>query len=305
MSDEQEIDELRGDIADTRQDMSRTIEQLEEKLSVSSLQAQLTESLQQAMDQMLSVFTDKTGDLTGKMSSQIESALQNAASSKVDQLLEQVGSKATSAGGSLWQRISQNPVPIALAAVGVGLLAAEGERMRATAAGQNGAGVGASIKETVDGQIAGLREGISSAKDRVQTMSSANYGEDASLSTGVGDGIAKIRGAVSDQALVPGILALGIGIVAGLALPETGPERAASGSMRDRIMDGLDQMKLTDSSGNGGGMLDKVKTDASTLLSEAADATKVAAGEVRQSASDMRSELSETLRQPSISTTGD
>ena len=304
MSDEQDVQELRGDIAGTRQDMSRTIDQLEEKLSINNLQAQLTESLHQLTDQILSDFQEKTVDLTGKLNTQIETALHSAASSKVDQLLEQVGSRATSAGGSLWHRLSQNPVPISLAALGIGLVAADGQQVRSVVAGQEDKGIGESVKETVDGQVAGLREGLSSVADRVHSMGSSSDNEGSAAREGSNDGVAKLRGAVGDQALIPGLLALGIGIVAGLGLPETGPERATAGSVRDRILDGLDQTHITGSSGSGQGLVDQVKSGASALVNTATEATKAAATEVRHSAAEMRSDIADSVKQSTDSTRG-
>lgn len=70
MSDDYEIEELRDDIDQTRDNMSETISQLEERLAPERLQADTTDIVREVADKIIAEIQGKTGDLTQQITDQ-------------------------------------------------------------------------------------------------------------------------------------------------------------------------------------------------------------------------------------------
>jgi F0F1-type ATP synthase membrane subunit b/b' len=338
MSDDQQIDEIRDDIEQTRADMSQTIDQLEARLSPDALQEQASEIINRLSDQLLSEFQTKSDEISGKISEQMQTAVNSAATQKIDQFIEQAGSTARTAGATLWSRFANNPAPVALAAVGIGLLAAEGgaakEQVSHLAQGmsdrmQHGGGQGSgqergqglleSAKQMVGEQVSGVKEQLSHATTDVEAalhgvteqagdtlhgavdqaksqgehlkesasgmMPGSGSGNGASMS-GQGSQGGMLSGMLENPGFATGLLALGLGLVAGLGVPETQKEKELVAPLRERAMDQLDAMGITDTTGQGGGLIEQVKESGSQMLDEA-----------KQTGGEMLDEAKATARQ--------
>jgi hypothetical protein len=297
---EREVSELREDIADTRMDISRTIDQIEEKLDPKTLEAQVTEMVRQATDQMVREFQEKTEGLSEKFSAQIESALQGVATTKIDQFLNQAGSTASHAGEALWGFVGKNPLPLAFAAVGIGLLASEGEQLRRHMHDGNGSasldGMLSSLKETLADQESGIKNAASSLQEKASGLVHS-VGQTAKESTGEGDSGSALGAMIGDSPLMPGLLALGLGIVAGLAIPRTGEETAVSESLREQMKSGLDQLGISDSSGQGQGLIDRVKENAGATLAQAKESVKTSASSLGDAVSTMGAHMADAAKE--------
>lgn len=270
MSDDQDIQQLQGDIEHTRSELAETIGQIEERLSPSALQDQVSDIVRQVTDQILSEFSGKSGELTNKINEQVQTAVQSVASSRVEQLIGQAGPAVGGVGKSLWSRLSENPAVGALAAVGIGLLAAEesvrrsgdgGGPSASASTGDASGGMGSTLSGMVGqagDKVSGL---VDSAKQRAQSVSQS-VSQSASGAGGTGGGLA-------DQSLASGLLAMGIGFLVGIAAPETETERGAIAPLREKAGEQLDKMGVA---GSGQGLLEQAKQTGGDLIGQATQA---------------------------------
>src|SRR5215207_4320925 len=118
-----DVEVIRDDIERTRDDMSQTIDEIQERLAPDTLKRQAQDSVQEITDQVLGEVRTKTADLTSNLTDQINAAVHSATLAKTDQMFTQAGDTARQVGASLWERMGQNPTPIALAALGIGVAA--------------------------------------------------------------------------------------------------------------------------------------------------------------------------------------
>ncbi len=352
MSDDQQIDEIREDIEDTRADMSRTIDQLEARLSPDALQEQASELINRLSEQLLAEFSTKSEEISTRISDQMQSAVNSAATQKLDQLFTQAGDTAKTAGDTIWRRLSDNPVPVALAAVGIGLLAAEGgaakEQVSHLAQGVSDRVQQATGGSQTDGQEGGqgllesakqmVGERVTDAESRLQQMTEQAgdalhgvadqaaekahgvagqakaegdflKGSISSMPSDIGGGAERSRqngqngqngqggmlsGLLESPGLGAGLLALGLGLVAGLGVPETQKEKELAAPLRERAMEQLDAMGITDTTGQGGGLIDQVKQTGQEIVGEAKQTGGELLDEAKATAQDVASQVKET-----------
>ena len=294
MSDDQQIDQLQDDIEQTRGDLAQTIGQIEERLSPSALQSQVTDIVQQLTDQLMSEFQGKSGELTSKINDQVSTAIQGVATSRVEQLIGQAGPAVGGVGKSLWSRLSENPAVGALAAVGIGLLAAEEGARRsgggqewsnASSGAQSGEGITTKLSSMASQATDALGGVVDTAKQQAQGITSGGQ------SSGSGSTPAGLGGMVSDQSLATGLLALGIGFLAGVAAPKTETERQAIAPLQGKANEQLEKMGVP--GGSPQALLDQAKQTGTELLGQAkeqatgaVDAAKQTAGQAKQTAVD-------------------
>lgn len=286
MTDEQDVGDIRDDIDRTREDMSQTIDQIQARLAPDALKEQAQDSIQQIADQILAEVRAKTGDLTTSLTDQINAAVHSATAAKTDQVLTQAGDTARQVGASLWERIGQNPAPIALAALGLGVAASQllraggdDDAPSPSTPGSNGSGMTGGVSAAASNAAGTMRDSADRAVHKVQEGLAGATQALPSMPTGV-------QGLVQEQPWAFGALALGIGLVVGLGLPETQSEREAMEPARERVQQGL-----TQAASAGAGVLDQAKgaaaglaTDAKAAATDVANEAKSAAKEAGRSA---------------------
>ncbi|MDB4996825.1 MAG: hypothetical protein JWM74_4257 [Myxococcaceae bacterium] len=134
---------IRNDIQSTRADMSRTVNEIEERLSPSHLKEQVLEQFHDAKDTVLEELRDAKENVKedlvrefaqakGAVREEIQdakAAVREATLGKVEHMAQDVRHMAhdaretvTDAGSSIVDTIKANPIPAALIAVGVGWL---------------------------------------------------------------------------------------------------------------------------------------------------------------------------------------
>lgn len=319
MSDDQQIEEIRDDIEQTRAEMSQTIDQLEARLSPDALQEQASEIISRLSDQLLKEFSSKSDEISSKISEQMGVAINSAATQKLDQVFGQASTTAKQAGGTLWHRLAENPVPVALAAVGIGLLATEGAaakeqvshlaqdvsgKMHQAQSG-SGQGEGQGLLDTAKGmigeQVAGVKEQVShattqaeaalhgateqageklhGAADQAKAQGQHLAGSASSILSGSGNGSSMqgqssqgggvLSGLLDSPGLAGGLLALGLGLVAGLGAPETQKEKELAAPLREKAMDRLDAMGISDPAGQATGLIEQVKQTGAEFIEQA------------------------------------
>ncbi len=284
----QDVEVIREDIERTRDDMSQTIDEIQERLSPDTLKQQAQETVQEITDQVLGEIRTKAADLTSSLTDQINAAVHSATVAKTDQMLAQAGDTARQVGASLWERMGQNPAPIALAALGIGVAASQILR---------GGNDGQAAPTSNSPSSSGLTEKVSGSANAAHNVASgaldsALHGTSQALDQAQAsiDGMKQsmpsmpgsVQGFLSEQPLAAGALVLGLGLVVGLGLPETQSEREAMEPVRARVQDGVAQ-----TTGAAQGLVEQAKEAASTLATEAKDAASSAAADAKSAAKDI------------------
>lgn len=263
--------ELRAEIAETRGEMSETIEAIQERLTPRNIATQAGESVRNAATEKVKQMANTAGDA-------------------MDRVL----------GSSFMDTVRANPVPAALIGVGAAWLLAK----RRTEDGSNDYGRGGyRSPESLRGSGADSDDysgGYRSA-DREISYGGPNYGTvgtrgtfeaapDGNLASRAQDIAGDVRDAARrtgyraqlqfDDVLQNNPLALGaaaaiIGAVVGMSVPQTDTENQLMGDARDTVVD-----------------------RARGLASEAADRVSEAAGNVENLASHVKNEAKATASQP-------
>jgi ElaB/YqjD/DUF883 family membrane-anchored ribosome-binding protein len=96
-------EELRVEIEETRVEMSGTIDAIQEKLNPDRLKEQVTDAVQQQVET-------------------VKGNIRDATVGRAEQMVSNVGDSAQRAGSGFVETIKQNPIPAALAALGIGWL---------------------------------------------------------------------------------------------------------------------------------------------------------------------------------------
>jgi len=308
VSDDQDIQQLQGEIEETRGDLADTISQIEARLNPSALQDQVSDIVKQVTDQLLSEFQGKSGELTSKINDQVQTAVQSVTTSRLEQIIGQAGPVVGGMGKTLWTRLSENPAVGALAAVGIGLLAAEESVRRSGAlesmvgsSGEGTSGSGSSTsgssglpakatdlaKEAADA----ISGGVEAAKQQAQGIA-ANA---ASRGSGGAPSQGGLGAMLSEQSFSSGLLGMGVGFLVGLIAPETSTEREAISPLKEKAAEQLDRMGI--GGGPGEGVLDQAKRAGGELLDQAAQVASGAVDSGKQTASHVKQTVLETAKQ--------
>jgi len=312
VSDDQDIDQLQDDIEQTRGDLAETIGQIEARLRPSALQDQVSDIVKQVSDQLMSEFEGKSGELTSKINEQVQVAFQGVATDRVEKLVAQAGPAVGVMGKSMWARLSDNPAVGALAAVGIGLLAAEETARRSGAiealmgssqggspatgtVGSVASGLPAKASDLAKEAADAISGGVDAAKQQAQGIAA-----DAS-STGSGGGSSEggLGAILSDPSLASGLLGMGIGFLVGLVAPETSTEREAISPLKEKAAGQLDKLGAAMGADSGQGLLDQAKQAGSDLLDQAAQSASWAVESGKQAAGQAKETVLETAKQAS------
>ena len=208
---EERPEAIRENIEETRAELSETIDAIQERLSPEHLKEQATSAVREAT--------------VGKA----EAAVSNATET------------ARGAGARMLETIKQNPLPAALAGIGIGWLVmksrsgSSGSQSSGQSSGQMQQKVGETVGEVQErtGQmVSGAQERtgqmVSGAQERVGQVAQQTQGQAQRL--------------LQENPLAVGGIALALGAAVGLALPETQQEQQLMGQTRDRL---LEQAKAT------------------------------------------------------------
>jgi hypothetical protein len=118
-------DAIAADIEQTREEMSGTIEAIQERLDPQQLSQQATEVTEQAREAAKDVAKyaiEEAKAAVNEVTSQAKASVREATIGRVEHMAMYTRDTAESVRGDLWTTIKQNPVPAALAAIGIGWL---------------------------------------------------------------------------------------------------------------------------------------------------------------------------------------
>jgi len=297
VSDDIQIDELRDDIEETRDNMSDTLSQLEERLAPERLQQDTTDIVREVTDKILAEIQGKTGDLSQQITDQIQAAIQGVATAKSEEVLSQATAGIRSVGASIWDRLGASPAPAALAAIGIGLLAAGGSHKASSA---QGADARSGVMNAVDGLLAGANSVAERATGALSGSGEQSDSGDQSeslisqakgLITDRAETPGQLKDMATDQPLLAGLLALGLGVAMGLSMPGTEKERDLTSSLRPQLHDKLEQMGVAS---DAHGMMDQAKAKAGSIAQAVSEAATSSASQAKQAATDVMDTAKET-----------
>lgn len=242
-SHEDKTDEIREDIEQTRAEMTGTIGEIQDRLSPSHLKDQVKEQVRD--------------EIQGA-----KSALRAATLGKVEHMIHETGSVISETSDSIWGTIKQNPVPAALAGLGLAWLfmnrrspPGRGPRnsndwrserdWRSDRGGEIGrfeAGHNGNNRFSAEGDRSGVAgEAIQKVQDRAGELAHdaqekvGHWVDEAQFQA------RRVEGRFSElmdmNPVALGAVALSLGTAIGLALPRTNKENEWMGDARDNLVD--------------------------------------------------------------------
>jgi uncharacterized protein YjbJ (UPF0337 family) len=293
-----EVAAIRGEIERTRGEMSRTVNEIEERLSpahvkeqvanvaaglsedlkgeVSDLKASMLESYHEVKDHVKADIGRELREAKQMASEQFthaRTAVREATVGRVEHMVHDARESVSSAGTTVFDTIKANPIPAALAAVGIGWLLMSGRSSPRSSSGQSryhplgyGEGrtdLGQRAQEGASHLVDEARQAIHGASDAVSHVAHdagekveeiAGDARDAAVhlvddagQTGrralrsAGRGIVRaergIESTLRANPLAAGAVTLAIGAAIGLSLPHTHVEDEWMGEAKDRLMD--------------------------------------------------------------------
>lgn len=216
---DESVDDIASEIEDTREEMTGTVQAIGDRLDPANIVQDAKETVR------------------------------DATVGRVEQMTSNAMETATETGGGILELIRRNPLPAAMAAIGVGMLVMNRSNGRTSqphryggwrdtddyrAADGNGSGVTEQAGETIDqvGQKASrvasdVRSTVGDLPDQVGTTA-----------RDVGGNAQRI---VEENPLAVGAVAFAVGAAIGMALPTTDVERNVLGQAADRAINTAEQ----------------------------------------------------------------
>ena len=217
---EEDAEQIRAEIKDTRAEMSQTINEIQERLSPEHLMGQVKETVRDATIGKVERVMETIGEVT----------------EPAREAMSRAGSTIKEAGTSVGNRIWANPIPIALIGLGVGMLWMRSRR-------------GNGYDYTRNSSLQPNRQNLSGTGSGTLDQVKESAGDLANRSTEVlsnlGSKAKENANAVStrfgqlmrDNPLAVGAVAVAAGTAVGLALPSTRLESEYIGETSERLVD--------------------------------------------------------------------
>jgi len=256
---EDDAEQIRAEIEDTRADMSQTINEIQERLSPEHLMGQVKETVREATIGKVERVMETIGEVT-------EPARE--AMSRAGSTIKEAG---TSVGYSMWR----NPIPLALIGLGVGMLFMKSRRGNgydswsgdtslrpkrqnltsgasgARQPGQTRYTTGSAYNESTFNQV---KETAGNLANR-STETLSNLGSKAR--EGANEVSNRFGQLLRDNPLAVGAVAMAAGTAVGLALPSTQFESEYIGETSERLVDRAEEVAR--------GAIDKVQDAAKQM----------------------------------------
>ena len=255
---EEDAEQIRAEIEDTRADMSQTINEIQERLSPEHLMGQVKETVREATIGKVERVMETIGEVTEPAREAI---------SRAGSTIKEAG---TSVGYSVWR----NPLPLALIGLGVGMLFMKSRRGngydswsrdtslrpgRQNLSGASGAGqmgqtrytTGSAYNESTFNQV---KETAGNLANR-STETLSNLGSKAR--EGATEVSSRFGQLLRDNPLAVGAVAMAAGTAVGLALPSTRLESEYIGETSEMLVDKAEEVAR--------GAIDKVQDAAKQM----------------------------------------
>ncbi len=240
-------EQIRAEIEDTRAEMSQTINEIQERLSPEHLMGQVKETVREATIGKVEKVMDRVGET---ISGVTEPALEVAG---------RAGTAIKEAGTSVADSVWRNPIPVALIGLGVGMLLMRNFRGQSYSSSSQRLPQGRRSNYEM-GDVGQMRQTQgSSTLDHVKETAGdlANRSTQAlsDLRTKAMDGASTVTSRfgqmLHDNPLAVGAVAVAAGTAVGLVLPSTRLESEYIGETGERLVDSVQDVAR--------GALDKVQ----------------------------------------------
>jgi ElaB/YqjD/DUF883 family membrane-anchored ribosome-binding protein len=259
-----ETEALRGDIAQTRSELSGTIDAIQDRLNPDRLMEQAREQVREQVQEHVQEARD---------------AVRDATIGKAEDVVRNVSDTATEARSTLMETIRQNPIPAAMVGLGLGWLWMNRQRPPATRwstrqatvrytsptagyrdwgayddrgryydydrdRGASGSAMG-QVRDTAGRVTSRVGDAAGDAADQVQDTASRLTDQVQTTAGNLASGAQyqaqrledRFQRAMWENPLAVGAAAVALGAVVGLAIPETEQENEWMGEARDTVVE--------------------------------------------------------------------
>ena len=234
---DQDPEQIRAEIEDTRADMSQTINEIQERLSPDHLMGQVKETVREATIGKVERIMSQVGETIGDVMDPARDVMNRAGTT-----IKEAG---TSVGYSVWR----NPLPLALIGLGVGLLFMKSRR---------GNGYGYDSTGTTTPRL--RRQNFSGQSDLANRSTEAlsNLGSRAKETASAAS--SRFGDLLHDNPLAVGAVAVAAGTAVGLVLPSTRFESEYIGETSEMLVDKAEEVAR--------GAIDKVQDAAKQMTQQ-------------------------------------
>ena len=229
---EEDAEQIRAEIEDTRADMSQTINEIQERLSPENVMDQVKEKVREATIGKVERVMNRVGETISEVAE------------PVGEVLNSAGSTIKETGRSAAGVINRNPIPGALIGLGLGMIAVrafrkgngydydEMSRTRSRAGRQNL--TGGQTNYTTGSTLSHVKETASDlahrSTDALNNLSTKAKDTASSLGNRFGQ-------VLRENPLAVGAVAIAAGTAVGLALPSTRFESEYMGETSEKLVD--------------------------------------------------------------------
>ena len=256
-------EQIRAEIEDTRAEMSQTINEIQERLSPEHLMGQVKETVREATIGKVERVMDKVGETIGGVAEPAREVIDRAGTA-----IKETG---RTVGNSVWR----NPIPVALIGLGVGMLMMrrfrggngydyDYETRRTTPRYRRPNTLGQMENETMDS-----RTTLGQVKETASDLATRSTNALSDLGTRAKDTAstigARFNETLRSNPLAVGAVAVAAGTAVGLMLPSTRLETEYIGEASERLVDRAEDVAR--------GALDKVQSAAQQMTSESQPGT--------------------------------
>ena len=254
---DENTEQLRADIEDTRAEMTQTINEIQERLSPEHLVGQVKETVREATIGKVEKVMERVGET---ISGVAEPALEVAG--RAGTAIKEAGS---SVGNSVWR----NPIPVALIGLGVGMLLMKnyrGQSYSGSTSRRLPQGRLPNYAMSNEGRMRQTQSGgtLEHVKETASDLADRSTQALSDLRTKAMDGAStlttRFEQVLHDNPLAVGAVAVAAGTAIGLVLPTTRFESEYIGETGERLVDSVEDVAR--------GALDKVQDVAKQMTSE-------------------------------------
>ena len=233
---DENTEQLRADIEDTRADMSQTLNEIQERLSPENL-----------MDQAKEAVRDATIGKVEKVMGQVGETL-SAVTEPAREVAGRAGNAIKEVGTTVGDQIWKNPIPIALIGLGVGMLVMKnyrgqsygnGATQRKFPQGRNSSyslGDVGQPRQTQQQQSTGSST-LNQVKETASDLANRSTQTLNELGTKAKNSASRFGGIMRDNPLAAGAVAIAAGTAVGLLIPSTQFESEYIGETGERLVD--------------------------------------------------------------------
>ncbi|HEY6661126.1 MAG TPA: DUF3618 domain-containing protein [Pyrinomonadaceae bacterium] len=251
---DENTEQLRADIEDTRAEMSQTINEIQERLSPEHLMGQVKETVREATIGKVERVMDKVGETIGGVAEPAREAMDRA------------GTAIKETGRTVADSVWKNPIPVALIGLGLGMLV-----MRKIRGDGNGYDyrtrrpIPPTRRPNTMGQMQNeTTSTLDQVKETASDLATRSTNALSDLGTKAKDSASTIGTrfgqVLRDNPLAVGAVAVAAGTAVGLVLPSTRFENEYIGEASETLVDKAEEVAR--------GALDKVQSAAKQMTSE-------------------------------------